>query len=423
MEQDDSPSLPQDSPTADTLPSKQPKPSATTQRFPLTILLVVLIALLLIALLAMQWIERRPKEPIEQNARLDLLKNRNAELLSTYNLQRQQQGLPPLPPNAHKAQSTAERLRRDALSLADLASRWREESERQSQLLLDLQKQIAQRDANAKRLYARIGELQNQADLGLSAGNQVRQLSESLKIANEQIESYRRQIAQHASAPSQADIDLLKEQRDASLEERNKLQLRLDELLTQKNQSVDQAQYDALLSELKTLRLEASQNHYTIQELRTQLDSQKLFVEKENALPKEASALFAKLKTLENSPDLEAAYRAIAAQQGARVIHRQTFGAGSSQIPLEVEKMLKNLLAQSQDTPCFYLVVGYASTSGTKEGNYTLSARRATTIASIVNTLKSSNQQVRAVYLGETSRFSHTQLKDNQLCEIWEIRP
>ena len=67
-------------------------------------------------------------------------------------------------------------------------------------------------------------------------------------------------------------------------------------------------------------------------------------------------------------------------------------------------------------------MVGYASKSGGKEQNQALSSQRATTVASVVNVLRASNQVVRAVYLGETDRFSKTDEMANQICEVWEIK-
>ena len=70
----------------------------------------------------------------------------------------------------------------------------------------------------------------------------------------------------------------------------------------------------------------------------------------------------------------------------------------------------------------YFLVVGYASKTGDAASNQKLSARRATAVASIVNQLKKSGQEVRAVYLGQTDRFSRSVNAENQLCEVWRIR-
>lgn len=67
-------------------------------------------------------------------------------------------------------------------------------------------------------------------------------------------------------------------------------------------------------------------------------------------------------------------------------------------------------------------MIGYASTSGDQTSNRQLSAKQATTVASLVKLLKADSQQVKAVHLGETKRFSADTELENQICEIWEIK-
>jgi hypothetical protein len=83
--------------------------------------------------------------------------------------------------------------------------------------------------------------------------------------------------------------------------------------------------------------------------------------------------------------------------------------------------MIKNKLDMTNATD-YFLVVGYGSQSKDTALNETLSVNRATGVASIVNQLKKEGQEVRAVYLGQTSRFSTSVIADNQLCEIWRIK-
>ena len=164
---------------------------------------------------------------------------------------------------------------------------------------------------------------------------------------------------------------------------------------------------------------------YEIQDLRAELDRNSLFIESEKDLPTEAQLLFAKLRSLEdaNRQQLEAAYESVRTTLNAEIIHRQTFAKGSSQITFDREKIIQDILDKRKDHKALFLVVGYASTSGDNEANRKLSARRATVVASVVNTLKASDQRVKAVYLGETKRFSPKVEIENQICEIWEIKP
>ena len=69
-----------------------------------------------------------------------------------------------------------------------------------------------------------------------------------------------------------------------------------------------------------------------------------------------------------------------------------------------------------------FLVVGYASTTGGIDLNRKLSSDRASRIASVVNSNKGEGQEIQAVFLGQTDRFSESEAPRNQICEIWEIR-
>mgnify|MGYP000454005780 CR=1 FL=1 len=60
---------------------------------------------------------------------------------------------------------------------------------------------------------------------------------------------------------------------------------------------------------------------------------------------------------------------------------------------------------QASGNDSFILVVGYASKSGDLASNRTLSADRATRLASVTNTHKKKDQGVQAVFLAETDRF------------------
>jgi outer membrane protein OmpA-like peptidoglycan-associated protein len=187
---------------------------------------------------------------------------------------------------------------------------------------------------------------------------------------------------------------------------------------------VEKKQYDDLAAELAQLKPQLRTQRYEIQRLRAQLDRAKLFIEEAKDLPAEAARLFAKLKTLEivNEQQLKAAYKNIETTLGAHIIHRQSFATGSAQINFDRESILRDIVSKSGDANAYFLVVGYASKSGGKEQNRTLSSQRATTVASVVNVLKATGQEVRAVYLGETARFSKTDETANQICEVWEIK-
>jgi hypothetical protein len=160
-----------------------------------------------------------------------------------------------------------------------------------------------------------------------------------------------------------------------------------------------------------------------LQALQTSIDFAKLFVKSPIKLPLNAQALFTELKTLEGHSEeaLSGAYTKIASELNAQNLQQVRFAKGSSILNFTDQKMIKNKLDMTNATD-YFLVVGYGSQSEDTALNETLSVNRATGVASIVNQLKKEGQEVRAVYLGQTSRFSTSVIADNQLCEIWRIK-
>lgn len=390
----------------------------------LTTALIVIIVVLLFVMLMLSVNNNLFSPSNNQSSDITELKSRNATLRAEANAERARKGLPPLPEDTSSARTMAKRLQRDASALASLIGQWQTELEIKDTALRDYQSQLASRDENAKRLYAQIASLQSKIDQTANASEQLVSLSNDLKMANNQIENYRKQLAEFQGRPSNEQLAALRRQLDESIEIRSKLQTQIDTLLTQRKNKIDRSRHDELAAELEKLRPRLNKQRYEIQRLRAEIDRAHLFIESEKDLPAEATRLFAKLRTLENvnPQQLEAAYEGIRSTLGASIIHRQTFATGSSQITFDREKIIQNILDQRKNQNSFFLVVGYASKSGGTANNKKLSANRATTVASVVNTLKTSGQQVKAVYLGETTRFSRTTERENQICELWEIK-
>ncbi len=160
-----------------------------------------------------------------------------------------------------------------------------------------------------------------------------------------------------------------------------------------------------------------------LQALQTSTDFAKLFVKSHTALPANAQTLYNDLKGLEGFSEakLLAAYTRIAAELNAENLQQVRFATNSSILNFTDQTMIKSKLDSTNATD-YFLVVGYASQTGDAASNEKLSANRATAVASIVNQLKKEGQDVRAVYLGQTNRFSKSVNADNQLCEIWRIK-
>ena len=262
----------------------------------------------------------------------------------------------------------------------------------------------------------RLAGVEDPAQLLYGAGALLQELSEILDT--------NQRLSEMQGRPSSEEAAQFRKQLTESLEARNKLQLQVDKLMSEAQSTVSKQQYDDVVAELEQLKPLSVTQRYEIQRLRALLDRARLFIESEEDLPAEAARLFAKLRTLDNTrgADLATAYKEIEATLGAKVIHRQSFETGSSQITFNRETMIKNAMGGVAGVNSFFLVVGYASKTGDPDSNRKLSAARATTAASIINLLKTPQQDVRGVYLGQTNRFSTDKPLDNQICEVWEIK-
>ena len=98
------------------------------------------------------------------------------------------------------------------------------------------------------------------------------------------------------------------------------------------------------------------------------------------------------------------------------------FATGSSELSYELRTNL-SLLPTEAPEDALLLVVGYASETGNVDNNRILSSDRATAVARELDTLKRPTQQVQAVYLGQTKRFSKDNPLENQRVEVWQIVP
>jgi len=394
-----------------------------TQTNQLTTGLIILIVVLLFVMLMLS-INGKHSESGVASQDVVTLKAQNAQLHAEANAERARLGLPPLPAGADNARTTAERLQHDAGSLASLISQWQTELKTKNAAIDDLQSQLVLRDDNTKHLYSQIASLQNQVDESDNAAGQLISLSNDLQMANNQIENYREQLADLQGRPSNEQLSELRQQLNESLDKTSKLQMQIDGLQQNSKNKIDSTLYDEAMAELAKLRPEVDTQRYEIQRLRSLLDRARLFIDSEEDLIPEAARLYARLKTLDkvSGPALEAAYREIETTLGARVIHRQNFTTGSSQITFNRETMIKNAMGKGAGVNSYFLVVGYASKTGDPTSNRTLSAARATTAASVVNLLKTPQQDVHAVYLGQTDRFDKATHTANQICEVWEIK-
>ena len=417
---------------ADHAPTVEPQPHAPrTHAAPLraggnqglTTGLIVLVVVLLFILLMLSLNGNGLFANSKKDDTTDLLA-RNTQLRADANAARQAQGLPPYPEGANGARTMAARLQRDATSLAALTSQWEKELARKDETMRKLEGELSAHSQNSQQLYGQIAELQKRLNAAGDASTQLTALNNDLQIAQNQADLLRKQLAAHQGRPTNEQLTLLNQQLDASVTRAKKLELQIDGLLESQKDNVERSKYNEAVAELEKIRPLVNTQRYEIQRLRALLDRTNLFIDSYKDLPAEAARLFERLRGLEdtNPQQLASAYQSISTALNARIVHRQTFAEGSSQVPFAREALISEAINQSKGSQSFYLVVGYASQTGGKEANRELSAKRATTVASMVNVLKDSGQQVKAVYLGETKRFSATDNQANQICEVWEIK-
>ena len=410
-----------DSPdTQNVLQESSPKVSPNNQ---ITTGLIVLIVVLLFVMLMLS-INGKLFRSGTNDTDIAALEARNLQLRADINEERARIGLPPLPADDNSARTTAQRLQQDASKLVALVGQWQQELETKDKTIGELKKHVAAQDDHAKYLYNQVSSMQNQLDQSADATSRLATLTNDLKAANQQISNYQAQLIELQGRPSSEEHQQLRQQLNDSIAKTSKLEIQIDGLLESSKNQTDGRIYEEALTEIEKLRETNHAQRYEIQSLRAQMDHSSLFVESDEDLPPGAARLLAKLKTLEeaNRQQLEASYESIRKTLDAEIVHRQTFSTGSSKIKFDREKIIQDILDKRGDRQSFFLVVGYASESGGEDSNRKLSERRAVTVASIVNLLKAPDQQVKAVYLGETKRFSPTVEIDNQICEIWEIK-
>jgi outer membrane protein OmpA-like peptidoglycan-associated protein len=231
------------------------------------------------------------------------------------------------------------------------------------------------------------------------------------------------QIRQDAQGMvDQAEVNRVRSELDLVKTDRDRLQDELTRLRSQQQDMVDSSLLAQLRTELEQLRERNIILRAENQRLLTELDGAKLFVTGEDLSPR-AVALYRALKSIEEENHLKRreTYESISTQLSAAVRETIAFKTGQATVAREHESHLAEIVANASEKS-FFLVVGYASTSGDSQNNEELSSQRATRVASMVNRLRKEGQAVQAVYLGEGKRFGPEDAV-NQVCEVWEIDP
>ena len=259
-------------------------------------------------------------------------------------------------------------------------------------------------------------QLQSLAQNAQNLQNQVQQLGSSI-LEKDSL------IAILQGRPSVESMQSLKQSLDQEQLTKSDLGRKLQELERKMLSMVDAGEVN--INKVKVMELQAQNDELRkqLQVLQTNLDFSKLFVKSQDSLPAFAQALYAELKGLEgaNAEQLRSTYIKIGNELNAENLQQVRFATGSSVLSFTDQTKIKSKIDTTNATD-YFLVVGYASQTGDANSNEKLSAKRATAVASVVNQLKAAGQDVRAVYLGQTNRFSQSVNAENQLCEIWRIK-
>ena len=252
---------------------------------------------------------------------------------------------------------------------------------------------------------------------------QLRALAANAQFLQQQVDNLSNELNNLRGRPTNESLQALRQKLDSEQITNGELSRQIAELEAKLRNMVDSSELTQQSQNLVRLTRENEELRRQLQALQTDVDFAKLFVSSSDTLPVYAQALYNELKILEGSSEseLNQSYARINKDLNAYNLQQVRFATGSSSLNFQDQTLVKSKVDTTSPGD-YFLVVGYASKTGDAQSNQKLSARRATAVASIVNQLKKSGQEVRAVYLGQTDRFSRSVNAENQLCEVWRIR-
>jgi len=330
-----------------------------------------------------------PDDPVMAALKADVDARR-----SELNRQRMAMGLPPLEGGSEPIEDIAERLKNDTDTLVGLAGRFQQmlgdkdaEISRSNSEVLNLEKRWQHLSLENSRLQSEM----NRAFLAASEADQLKRLVTDMQAQRDalslELADTRAKLADAAGSVNADDY--------------GDLQRRYDETLRSK------AFFENRVNELESL-----------------LNKTELFAKSENELLPAAVELFRRLRKLEGmkDSDLTTEYSKLGVELGANVLHTLDFKTGSSELSPEEMAQLAHIVEDDAPDGDLTLIIGYASKTGDPVANEKLSSDRATIAAEHFSTLKRPGQNVQAVYLGQTDRFSSRVPERNQICEVWRIR-
>lgn len=380
----------------------KPKPEASSQASVIAIILCLVAVTLSIIILVTQ----SDKKSAQYDPELESLKNQRDEIRESLGLTG---GVSPVISN----EFLISRIQADASSLSSAFGQMSDELSNKDLIIRAKEEEITQSVTLREAYVKEIALLSKQLEESREQNTEVQLLKQKLQdnqsllaMSKDAQERLRQQLGE---APSAKSLERALSQLSVSEEEIKSL----------KEQLANAAQPEVisqLKSEINRLKLE-------LQKLRAEANRNRLFAESSDLLSPRALLLYNTLSGLEGGSNEERLhqYERIRSELNATVVETVTFSTGSAAVDLqEVGVIEDNLSETASDSE--YLIVGYASTSGDIAINKELSAKRATTVATITDSVRQSKQAVKAVFLGQTDRFSKTNDFANQICEIWEIK-
>lgn len=318
----------------------------------------------------------------------------------------------PADPNAllelsHKIARDAEFLHREVIKIQQAES---DDSNALQQAKLELQAALTTNmklSEEASQLRKQIAQISANVQNVAEQQQHIKRLQDDLALRD-------KQIAELTKRPTLETVAQFRASLNETMLTNEKLNKKIAELEAQVLNSVNQAGVDEMRRENEQMRAE-------LQRLRADNDYDSLYAKSSEELRPEAARLYAELEKLEGlTPEqVKSAYCRISLEHNAHMVRSVPFKTSSSDVGWTTLTQIKDTISTAPKDS-FFLVVGYASKTGSHESNETLSAKRSVTIASIVKHLKG-GIGTRAVFLGQTDRFSNNAL-DNQICEIWELR-
>ena len=318
-----------------------------------------------------------------------------------------------LPADTSSINELSSRISRDAMALRtnieDFQTALSAKEATLTKAQLDLKAYVSMNQSlsdDAGKLRSQLAQLQGQqANLAY-----LKQESEALKS---KLAERDKQISELSGRPTPETVAQFRASLNETMLTNEKLNKKIADLEVQLAGAVNSTEVSRMRSENEAMRIE-------LQQLRAANDYDSLYAKSVDDLHPAASRLYKALEKLEdfNPQQLAEAYGLINTELNDHMLRSVRFETNSDQVTDKDRSEILATLAAAQPNS-FFLVVGYASETGNTINNKLLSAKRAVTIASIVKHAKNGN--TRAVYLGQTDRFSKKPL-DNQICEIWEIR-